>query len=222
MNNPIKAFTLIELMIVIVIIGILATVSIPAYKEYVIRSKKAEAYQVLDNLKKLELNFRYENNRFFSVPFNGRGGRTEGDNLQTGFVTNNYWTYLGYPVSVGTQTYFSYTAVAGTFNSTGVATAAVALPPTGTYHSTNTPTLNGSLIYDNAGTRQCNTLGTTPAILGVTTAPGASYDWVIIGAKANLNPKDGIVGPCDYVFQVLEYSPTVPVVSKAFIELHTN
>ncbi len=44
-------FTLIELMIVVAIIGILAAVAIPAYTDYLKRSKVSEAIQLLGGLK---------------------------------------------------------------------------------------------------------------------------------------------------------------------------
>jgi type IV pilus assembly protein PilE len=44
-----KGFTLIELMIVVVIVGILASVALPAYNDYVTRGKLSEATAGLSN-----------------------------------------------------------------------------------------------------------------------------------------------------------------------------
>jgi type IV pilus assembly protein PilE len=59
-----QGFTLIELMIVVLVIGILSAVAIPAYQNYVTRAARTKATQGLMNLSGMEERFFYSNNKY--------------------------------------------------------------------------------------------------------------------------------------------------------------
>ncbi len=61
-----QGFTLIELMIALVILGLLAVVAIPAYNGYAQRSKLAEAMSNLSNLR-LQMEQNFQDNRTFAA-----------------------------------------------------------------------------------------------------------------------------------------------------------
>lgn len=61
---PLGGFTLIELMIVIAIIGVLATIAIPNYQDRIIRSQIAEALEISESLQPAIAEFFARKKRF--------------------------------------------------------------------------------------------------------------------------------------------------------------
>lgn len=62
--NSNKGFTLIELMIVMVVIGVLAAIAFPSYQEHVRRSRRVEAQSLLNDGAARQERYRAQNGRY--------------------------------------------------------------------------------------------------------------------------------------------------------------
>jgi prepilin-type N-terminal cleavage/methylation domain-containing protein len=84
-----KGFTLVELLIVIIIIGILVTMAMPQYQKMVNRARWAEAMQLAGSVKTAETLYYAENNAFTAADAN----LTVLNTLDLPLVANRQFTF---------------------------------------------------------------------------------------------------------------------------------
>ena len=108
-KNSQKGFTLIELMIVVVIIGILAALAIPRFMRATTKSKQSEAKQILKQIYTMEQAYRQEKNVYWVT------GNVAGSATGTAFAL------LG--VDVGPTARYSYALTSADVNTSFLGTA---------------------------------------------------------------------------------------------------
>jgi type IV pilus assembly protein PilE len=106
-----KGFTLIELMIVVVIIGILAALAIPRFMRATTKSKQSEAKQILKQIYTMQHAYRQEYNAYWG------NGTTASAAATAGFAR------IG--VDIMTTARYTYTMVAAANTFTATATSGI-------------------------------------------------------------------------------------------------
>lgn len=81
-TNRMRGYSLIELMIVIVILGILASVILPIYREHVRESRRSEARAAIEEIRNLEYEFFGNTKRYGSIAELGYPAQTPGNHYQ--------------------------------------------------------------------------------------------------------------------------------------------
>ena len=99
-----KGFTLVELMVVIVIIGVLAAVAIPKMMAATNKAKAGEGPQILRSIASMEAAFKAENDTYIDAAASTKGEAT-GAWKGLGFDQNPFSRYFTFSVSGANVSY---------------------------------------------------------------------------------------------------------------------
>jgi type IV pilus assembly protein PilA len=116
-----KGFTLIELMIVVVIIGILAALAIPRFMRATTKSKQSEAKQILKQIYVMERAYRQEHDVYWPKPVGTVTANAGGGGDITSFKG------LGIEIMVAGRYSYTITSTANTFTATAGSIGATGL-----------------------------------------------------------------------------------------------
>lgn len=127
MKKVLAGFTLVELMIVVVILGILAAVAIPAFTRYVKRSKTSEATGNISKIYQGEVSYFNQSSEQSVASFASAAATPAGTPSAskfpaqpTAFTNDSGWSAIGF--SVDSPLYYSYNATASATSFNAAAT----------------------------------------------------------------------------------------------------
>ncbi len=102
-----QGFTLIEVMITVAIIGILAAVALPSYKDYIRRGQQPEAFNALSDFR-TKMEQYYQDNRKYGTGSTCAVGATASS--WNGFAATDRFSYVCTITDTATQQAYSITA----------------------------------------------------------------------------------------------------------------
>ena len=168
-------FTLTELMIVVVIIGILSAIAGPMYTKYIRKSRTSEAVSNLGAIAMYEETYFSEADSYVTADPNPATVPT-GTRLTFNSAIAG-WNLLGRVIPNGSPLYFQYEVVAGQYNSGGTAVAT-----TTSGARLQQPTYTGG---SGAGTNCAATTPPRPSANGLSIPVIASSNWFFARAMGN-------------------------------------
>ena len=107
MSHKASGFTLIELMIAVAIIGVLASIALPAYNDYVMKARRSDAIVALTKLQIDQERYRI-NNPAYTATLVG----TDCTTSLCWSTTDEVRDYYTIAIDAGSVTAFAYTATA--------------------------------------------------------------------------------------------------------------
>lgn len=192
-------------MIGVVIIGVLTTIAMPTYQEYIRRSRSAEAESNVSSLAQYEEQYYSEHSQYYLTqpnPDRIPSSIDSGGALPFN-ATEATWAELGAVFGNTTNVRFQYRIGAGKFNASGgnkVGTGLIAYTVNMIPLNANlTTTGNGNACAFNPATRSAQDFGVTPV-------PNGS--WFVIMAIGNQNLKGASATVCS-MFVKMNDRPTI-------------
>ena len=185
-------FTLVELLIVVLIIGILAAVAVPQYQAHLVNAKMTEGYTYINAIAKNEIVYFYANDEFYDL-----GPNPASLNQPMSIQTDVGWNLVGYPNPPGTNVNFMYRARAGKIDSAGTQLTTSTMNGNSFILLSNNQIIRGA--YTSPGV-QCNTAVFRPSQIGGTAQP--NYNWVTITAVGDLDLDRGTL--CTALVQFID------------------
>lgn len=126
-KKVLAGFTLVELMIVVVILGILAAVAIPAFTRYVKRSKTSEALGNVAKIYQAQVTYFTQSGERGTATFQpcgvmptGTASASKFAAAASTFTTDSAWTALGFSLDAPGYYQYSSPATAAAFSATAV------------------------------------------------------------------------------------------------------